>query len=138
MTETTFKLKNPTEYHLQQQQQQQQQLLIDDYNNQPSFLSPLLSDFDEFDVKSRTADLDLMSEESPSDYSSSVLSNPYPQSFFTDFHQKFHSNDTLLSVSPQSPPVLFNHQPFSAPANTSYLAALNNTNVGDLESLQIQ
>ncbi|KAG1469044.1 hypothetical protein G6F56_003490 [Rhizopus delemar] len=128
MTETTFKLKNPTEYHLQQQ------LSLDDFNNQPppSFMSPLISDFDEFDVKNRMMDMDFMSEESPSDYSS-VLSNSRPQSFLLDVHQEFNSNE-LLSVSPQSP-LLFSRQPFSAPAHTSYLSTLNNT---DVESLQMQ
>ncbi|KAI9260193.1 hypothetical protein BY458DRAFT_516848 [Sporodiniella umbellata] len=133
MTETSFKLKNPTDYHLQQQ------LLLDEFNNPPappSFVSPLMSDFDEFDVKSRVVDMDFMSEESPSDYSS-VLSNSQPHSFLLDIHREFNSNDNILSVSPQSP-LLFNRQPFSAPAHTSYLAALNNTNAETLDSLQMQ
>ncbi|CAO3680875.1 hypothetical protein G6F70_002443 [Rhizopus microsporus] len=148
MTESPFKLRHPTDYHLQQQQhqyyhhqqqQQQQQVLMEDYPQQGGFLSPLLSDFDELDVKhnNRVIDMDIMSEESPSDYSS-VLSNSHPpQSFLMDFHQKYNSADTLLSVSPQSP-TLFNG-PFSAPSQMGYLAALNqNTSMEDFESLQLQ
>ncbi|EIE92255.1 hypothetical protein G6F46_010827 [Rhizopus delemar] len=130
MTESTFRLRNPTDYHLQQQQQQ---IMMDEFIYQPpltGFLSPLLSDFDEFEMKNKI-EIDLLSEGSPSEYSS-VFSHP---PHFID--NRNHSSDTLLSVSPQSTSSFYT-QPFSAPTQMNYLATLNHTSIEDYESLQIQ
>ncbi|KAI9262792.1 Myc-type, basic helix-loop-helix domain-containing protein [Sporodiniella umbellata] len=148
MTEATFKLLNPTDYHLQQQQYQQQppqptsrpnSFFMDPYSPPapPGFLSPLLSDLDEYEGKSHPMlDMDMMSEESPSEYSMFSPPQHGHPSYLMDMHQKYTSADTVLSVSPQSP-FMYNH-PFSAPTQMDYLAALNHKNMEDFESLQLQ
>lgn len=112
---TTFKLKNPTEYHIlaQQQQQQphflQQQPLVEDYGQQffstePN--SPLFQDFEEdtesFINGSSIGNMMIQppsyffpnnQDYSPSEYGSSVdfLSHPHPTSFLMDFHEQTFS-----------------------------------------------
>ncbi|KAI8050076.1 helix-loop-helix DNA-binding domain-containing protein [Thamnidium elegans] len=134
---TTFKLKNPTEYHLLATSQHflQQPEDLDCYTTQGQFLSPgsnspPLQDFEDSESFINGSTIGNMmiqqqpyffpNQESPSDYSSvDFFSHPQPSSFLLDFHQEQHFsapahmgyNNPLLSSSSSQLNMAAYHQP---------------------------
>ncbi|CEP17349.1 hypothetical protein [Parasitella parasitica] len=150
MTESNspFKLKNPTEYHLLASQQAETGMFMDDFSDcftQP-FLSPLstsppLPDFD--DMESLSTGLNFSDqyhnpqnlgffnqpenaeEESPSDYSSSldIFSNNSLSSSYLYNHPRHNSISTGSPIIPNPNRMSSSfdqHQPFSAPAHVGH------------------